>query len=50
MRKKAWIWRILPWVLLAAIIGGIVYVGYLLWGKPESEPLYTAEIVRYEEE
>ncbi len=50
MRKKAWIWRILPWVLLAAVIGGIVYVGYLLWGKPETEPLYTAEIIRREGE
>ncbi len=50
MKKKSLIWRLLPWVLLAVLIGGIVYVGYLLWGKPEAEPLYTAEIYRYEEE
>jgi len=41
---------LLPWVLLAAVIGGIVYVGWLLWGKPESEPLYTAEIYHYDTE
>ena len=50
MREKARLWRILAWVLLAAVIGGIGYVGYLLWGKPETEPLYTAEVIRYEGE
>ena len=50
MKKKPIILRILPWVLLAAVVGGLVYVGYLLWGRPEGEPLYTAEILRYEAE
>lgn len=49
MKKKPIILRILPWLLLVAILGGIGYVGYLLWGKPEAEPLYTAEIHRFEE-
>ena len=47
MKKKSILRRVIPWVLLAAVLGGIVYVGYLLWGKPEAEPLYTADIVRY---
>ncbi len=49
MKKKPIIWRILPWILLAAVLGGIVYIGYLLYGKPEADPLYTAEIHRFEE-
>ena len=48
MKKKPIIWRILPWLLLVAILCGIGYVGYLLWGRPEAEPLYTAEIYRFE--
>ena len=47
MKKKTILRRIIPWVLLAAVLGGVVYLGYLLWGRPEAEPLYTAEIVRY---
>ena len=50
MKKKSIIPRVLLWVLLAAAIAGVVYIGYLLWGKPESEPLYTAEIYRYDDE
>ncbi len=50
MKKKSPVLRALPWVLLAAVIGGILYLGYLLWGRPEAEPRYTAGVVRYEEE
>lgn len=48
MKKKPLIQRLIPWVLLVAVLGVIGYVGYLLWGQPEAAPAYTAEIVRYE--
>ncbi len=50
MKKKHILLRILPWFCLLLVVGGIGYVGYLLWGRPEAEPLYTAEVVRFEEE
>ena len=50
MKKKPIVLRILPWLLLAAVLAGVGYVGYLLYGRPEAEPLYTAEIYRFEEE
>lgn len=49
MKKKPIVLRVLPWLLLLAVIGIIGYVGYLLYGKPEAEPLYTAEIHRFED-
>ena len=50
MKKKSLIRRLLPWVLLLAVLGGTGYLGYLLWGRPESEALYTAEVIRRENE
>ena len=47
MKKKSILRRVIPWALVAAVLAGIVYLGYLLWGKPEADPLYTAEIIRY---
>ena len=50
MKKKPLLLRLLPWALLAALLGGMIYIGYLLWGRPEQDPLYTAEIIRFEGE
>ncbi|MCR4875597.1 MAG: hypothetical protein K5922_00325 [Clostridiales bacterium] len=50
MKKKSLIRRLLPWVLLLAVLGGTGHLGYLLWGRPESEALYTAEVIRRENE
>ena len=47
MKKRSILRRVIPWVLLAAVLGGAAYLGYLLWGRPEAEPLYTAEVIRY---
>ena len=47
MKKRSILRRVVPWVLLAAVLGGVTYLGYLLWGRPEAEPLYTAEVIRY---
>lgn len=47
MKKRSVFRRVIPWVLLVAVLGGIGYLGYLLWGRPEAEPLYTAEVIRY---
>lgn len=50
MKKKPLLLRLLPWALLAALLSGMIYIGYLLWGQPEQDPLYTAEIIRFEGE
>ena len=33
MRKKSLIRRLIPWIILLVIIGGLVYLGFLLYGK-----------------
>lgn len=47
MKKKSIFRRVIPWVLVLILLGGVGYLGYLLWGRPEAEPLYTAEVLRY---
>ena len=37
MRKKSLIRRLIPWIFLAAVIGGLIYLGIQLYGqKPET--------------
>ena len=36
MRKKSLIRRLIPWIFAAAVIGGIVYLGFLIYGQKEA--------------
>ena len=48
MKKKSIMRRMIPLAFLVIVLGELVYLGYLLWGRPEAAPRYTAEIIRNE--
>ena len=47
MRKKSLIRRLIPWILTLVILGGIAYVLYLLYFKPDQPPAHTPPSISY---
>ena len=47
MRKKSLIRRLIPWILTLAILGGIAYLVYLLYFRPDPAPSHPAPEITY---
>ncbi len=50
MRKKSLIRRLIPWIIAAAVIGGIVYLGFLIYSPKEKTENRPPEVAYYEGE
>ena len=50
MRKKSLIRRLIPWIILAIIIGGLVYLGIRLYSNQETENSNPPIVAYFEEE
>ena len=48
MRKKSLIRRLIPWIITLAVIGGLVYLGFQIYGQKKPVHDRSPEIAYYD--